>query len=125
MKSTLLITCNNSVEAALIKGNLANEGIECMATNERYTSLYPNMSGLGSGIRILVDEADVERAMQVIQGDDWKIHCPKCKSADVLFEKTGTLRFIKNIIKAFVTITPFENMKAKYSCNECGNKFEI
>ncbi len=71
MKTVILTSCNNATEAHLIQGNLANEGIESMISNENYTSLYPNMNGaMGSGIQILVNEADAERALAVIQGND-------------------------------------------------------
>ena len=67
MKTVILTSCNNSFEAKIIQGNLANEGIESMISNENYTSLYPNMNGsMGSGIQVFVDEADVEKSMHVI-----------------------------------------------------------
>lgn len=54
MKTVILTSCNNSVEAEFIRGNLANEGIESFVSNENYTSLFPNMNGaMGSGIQIL------------------------------------------------------------------------
>ena len=68
MKTVILTTCDNSTEAHLIRGNLASEGIESFLSNENYTSLYPNMSGLiGSGIDIMVAEEDLEHALQIIQ----------------------------------------------------------
>ena len=48
MKTVILTSCNNSFEAKIIQGNLANEGIESMISNENYTSLYPNMNVLGN-----------------------------------------------------------------------------
>ncbi|MFV0392382.1 MAG: DUF2007 domain-containing protein [Paludibacteraceae bacterium] len=67
MKTIILKSCNNSFEAKLIQGNLANEGIECIISNEHYTSLYPNMNGaMGNGIQLLVKEEDAERALKII-----------------------------------------------------------
>lgn len=67
MKTVILTSCNNSVEAKLIQGNLANEGIESFTSNENFTSLYPNMNGaMGSGIQIFVFEKDAEQALEII-----------------------------------------------------------
>ena len=68
MKTICVTTCDNVIEAYAIKDKLYNEGIECMLTNENFTSLMPFMNNmLGSGIQILVFESDYEKALQIIQ----------------------------------------------------------
>lgn len=128
MKTVILTSCNNSVEAKLIQGNLANEGIDSFLSNENYTSLYPNMNGaMGSGIQVFVKEEDAERALKVINANDRSVHCTSCNSADV------NQIVSKNILKTaavliwsfFVSGSSFGNVKAKYHCNECGSDFEI
>ena len=47
MKTVILTSCNNSVEATLIQGNLANEGIESFLSNENYTALSEYERGNG------------------------------------------------------------------------------
>lgn len=62
-----LTTCNNVIEANMIKNLLENEDIQCFLTNENFSTLLPiNNSLLGSGIRIMINEEDFEKAKQVI-----------------------------------------------------------
>lgn len=127
MKTVIITSCNNSVEAKLVQGNLANEGIESMISNENYTSLYPNMNGaMGSGIQILVDENDTERALKVIQGNDRTVHCPSCNSADVnQLIKKNMLKVVGIMILSLFSSSAFGNVEQKYHCNECGAEFEM
>ncbi len=128
MKTVILTSCNNSVEAKLIQGNLANEGINSFTSNENFSSLYPNMNGaMGSGIQIFVNEADAERALKVINANDRTVHCTTCQSEDV------NQIVSKNILKSvailiwsfFVSGSAFGNVKQKYHCNNCGADFEM
>lgn len=127
MKTVILTSCNNSTEAELIRGNLANEGIASFVSNENYTSLYPNMNGaMGSGIQIFVNEADAERAMKVINGNDRSVYCTSCNSADVnQIVSKNLLKSATILIWSFFTSSPFGNVKAKYHCNTCGADFEM
>ncbi|HHT23678.1 MAG TPA: DUF2007 domain-containing protein [Bacteroidales bacterium] len=127
MKTVILTSCNNSVEAKLIQGNLANEGIDSIISNENYTSLYPNMNGaMGSGIQILVNEADAERALKVINANDRSVHCTSCNSADVTQQpKKNMLKVVGIMIISLFSSSAFGNVKQKYHCNNCGADFEI
>lgn len=127
MKTAILTSCDNVITANLIKGNLANEGIECFFTNENYTSLYPNMNGaMGSGIQVLVDEADIERALKVINANDRSVHCPTCNSSNVTQQvKKNMLKVVGIMILSLFSSSAFGNVKQKYHCNECGVDFEI
>ena len=127
MKTVILTSCNNSVEARLLQGNLANEGIESILSNENYTSLYPNMNGaMGSGIQILVDEADAERALKVINANDRSVHCISCNSSDVTQQvKKNMLKVVGIMILSLFSSSAFGNVKQKYHCNACGNDFEM
>ena len=63
MATIRLTTCDNAVEANMIKNLLTNEGITCFLTNENFTSLMPNYTGMmGAGIQIMIDEKDAEKA---------------------------------------------------------------
>ena len=67
MKFIKLATADNSYEANFIKDDLADEGIECMLTNENFTALMPlSNSMFGSGIQILVDRVDYDRAKEIL-----------------------------------------------------------
>ena len=127
MKTVNLISCNNSVEANLIQGNLANEGIESFLANENYTSLYPNMNGaMGSGIQILVNEDDADRALKIISSNDRSVHCPKCDSTEVIQQvRKNMFKVVGVMILSLFSSSAFGNIQAKYHCDHCGNNFEI
>ncbi|MHB9055968.1 MAG: putative signal transducing protein [Paludibacteraceae bacterium] len=127
MKTIILTSCDNVVTANLIKGNLANEGIECFFTNENYTSLYPNMNGaMGSGIQIFVNEDDVEHALKVINSNNRSVYCSKCNSENVTQQvQKNMLKVVGIMILSLFSSSAFGNIKSKYHCNKCGNDFEI
>lgn len=127
MKTTILTTCNNNIEASMVQSLLEIEGIQSILTNESYTSLYPGMNGtLGSGIDILVSDEDFERASQLINTIDRTVHCPKCNSKEVhqIMSKNWLGR-IGVMLLGIVTLTPVGTMQSKYQCNNCGKKFVI
>lgn len=62
MKTRLLKNCSNIVEAEMIKGMLAEEGIECVLGNETMSG-YPPMSG----VDIFVNEIDYYKASAMIK----------------------------------------------------------
>lgn len=128
MKTVILTSCSNSVEAKLIQGNLANEGIDSIISNENFTSLYPNMNGaMGSGIQIFVNEEDAERALKLINANDRSVHCTSCDSTDVdQIVRKNMLKSVAILIWSFfVSGSAFGNVKQKYHCNNCGVDFEI
>lgn len=63
-----LTVCGNQLEAYTLKNLLENEGIEAYLTNENFTNLMPGYIGmLGSGIHVMVQEEDMEKALKVLQ----------------------------------------------------------
>lgn len=127
MKTVILTSCNNAVEASLIQGNLANEGIQSFISNENYTSLYPNMNGaMGSGIQIFVNEEDAERALIVINKSDQSIHCLNCHSKNVKLKgEKNILKVVGIMIMSLFSSKASGNSKSKYHCNDCRSDFEV
>ena len=127
MKTKRLTTCNNSQEAALIKGNLENHGIKCMITNENTTTLIPYFNGMmGAGIQVLVLEEDYEQAVTLINPDAAsKIICPHCGSTDIKYG-LGRYKHIKlfAIIMSLLATIPFGNIKLTYNCRNCRRDFK-
>ncbi len=67
MKTTTLKTCQTPFEANLIKAKLEAAGIPSFLTNENYSTLYPVMANLlGSGVRVLVNDEDLENALELL-----------------------------------------------------------
>lgn len=123
-----LITCNNSVEANMLKSLLENEGIECFLTNENFTTLMPGYNGmLGSGIQVMIDERDNEKALEILsqQGTEELIKCPNCSSEKVVFG-LGEKKFKKIIVVILSTLffIPFNNIRNTYYCKNCKTEFQ-
>jgi len=125
MKTITLITCDTPVKANLIQGRLLNEGIECFLTNQHFTNLMPHLNNMmGSGVQVIVDENDLERARKIIADeltpDNQNIKCPYCGSEHVTLglgnHKKG--KFIQILLSIFFFI-PLGNLKPKYYCQDC------
>lgn len=129
MSITRLTTCDNIVEASMIKHRLENEGIECYLTNTNFTNLLPGYYGImGAGIQVMIEENDQEKATQLlgIEADPGLIHCPNCNSEDIRYG-LGTNRFKKAffaLLSAIFTI-PMSNIRNSCYCNNCKQYFEI
>jgi len=122
-----LITCNNSVEANMLKSLLENEGIECFLTNENFTTLMPGYNGmLGSGIQIMIDETNSDRAIELISKQNTeKIECPTCGSEDIVFGLGGNkFRKIVVVILSSLFAIPFNNIRNTYYCKNCKTEFK-
>jgi len=128
MKYLNLYTVDNSYEANFIRDDLADEGIECMLTNENFTTLMPHMSGmLGSGIQILVDKDDYDRAKQILnKRNSTDIHvCPNCSSPNIKYG-LGTKHPFKKLLAliiALVIASPVRHIRQTYYCRDCKTEF--
>jgi hypothetical protein len=124
-----LTTCNNSFEAHLIKDKLQMEDIECFLTNENFSSLLPNFNGvLDSGVHVMIDEKDLDKAVKIIQQDSSpnEIKCPSCNSSQITYSlgKNVFSKLLVVLLSLFAW-TPFSNIKRTYYCNECKTEFKI
>ncbi len=107
-----LITCNTIQEAYIIKGHLNNENIECLLTNQNFTSLLPIYNNmLGAGIQILVKENDYEIAKGLVidktQPENIEKKCPNCGSQNLSLG-LGKNKFLKilNVVLALLASIP-------------------
>lgn len=130
MKTARLITCENLVEAYLIKGKLANEGIECFLTNQYFTNLMPLYNNmLGSGIRIFVLDYDLEKAKELVSDKinpkNEEMKCPHCGSTDIKLGigKNKGIKII-NMILAVLSALPLGNLKPMFYCKSCGEEIK-
>lgn len=125
MKTIRLLTSDSLAEAYIIKGRLLNEGIYCFLTNENFTNLMPLYNNImGSGIQIIINEKDSERAKDIIQykikPNNVELICPNCNSKNIgLGLGKHKLFKILNIILALFSFFPMGNLKSKFYCKEC------
>lgn len=128
MRFVTVRTVDNSYQAHFIKNMLEDEGIDCIVTNENFTTLMPYLNGiLGSGIQILVDKNDVEKAIQVIESKVSKNVqvCPFCNSKNIRYG-LGTKHKLKKIIAIIISLvvgSTFRHIQQTYFCSECKLEF--
>lgn len=123
-----LYTADNFYEADFIKKDLAGQGIVCMLTNVNFSSLMPHMNGmLGSGIQILVDKEDYDRAIAILdRRNNVEVRvCPYCNSNNISYG-LGTKHRFKKLIAlgiALVIASPVQHIKQTYYCRDCKSEF--
>ncbi len=127
MKIIRLITCKSTFEAHILKNKLDNEGIPCFLTNENFSSLMPHYDGMmGSGIQVMIEEQDHERASKSISSHTDKIvqNCPNCASENISFG-LGPNKYPKIlfVILSLVFFMPMTNIKNTYFCRDCKTEF--
>jgi Zn finger protein HypA/HybF involved in hydrogenase expression len=130
MATIVLKTCNNAVEATLIKGKLENNGITCFLTNENFSNLMPHYNGMmGGGVQIIINDLDFENAQKLIEEQliSNEMVCPNCNSDNVSFG-LGSSGKIKKIVTIFLSLfvwIPFGNIRNTFYCKDCKTEFRI
>ena len=124
-----LTTCNNIIEANMIKHTLENEEIECFLTNNNFTTLMPGYNGmLGAGIQIMIEEKDLEKATKILNLEENTriVRCPNCNSEDISYGlgENKLRKIFFAILSAFIT-TPMGNIRNTYYCKNCKHDFKI
>lgn len=131
MKTIRLITCNDAMQAHILQGALANEGIESALHNENFSSLYPGCINNISGVDIFVDEDNYQKAIEVLkENGSWPedlVLCPHCHSTDIklILKKGYRMRAIGAALLSALSTTPPGNNHWEYRCNQCKNRFDI
>jgi hypothetical protein len=124
-----LITCNNSIEATLIKGLLENNGIRCFVTNEHFSNLMPFYNGLmGAGVQVLIEDIDLKKSQELLVSlsKDDRIVCPDCNSSDIQFGLgKNKIKKIILVLISLISWIPFGNIKKTYYCRNCGTEFKL
>ncbi len=126
MKSVRLMTCDSEIQANLIKGRLENEGIRSFLTNENFSTLMPNFNRImGSGVQVMIDEADVERATEILELNKiTELICPDCGSNNIktVLGRSAFTKILVVILSIFST-TPINNIRVTHQCRDCKREF--
>jgi hypothetical protein len=102
----VVATFSTALEAHIACARIKGEGVDCMAADEHSTAMF---GGMLSGVKVLVADADVNKAKKVLDapeeppaahaaeaGDDepdltWskagRLRCPECGSTNVWYSK--------------------------------------
>src|SRR5687767_8025040 len=112
-------TFDNSIDAHLLKSKFESEGIVCYLFDENTVSVNPLYNITVGGIKLKINEADLEKAQQIyaeIQASPYTddngnaIHCPNCDSVDLFTEysvRKGVKGFLSSLSAFLITMIPF------------------
>jgi len=126
----LLLICQEAFEANIYKTKLESESIECFLTNENSATLLPHHFLMGdAGVKIFINEVDLDRAKQVLEFDKNKgktaIVCPSCNSKNVKFSLgKNKLRKIFLIFISLFAVSPLSKNYGEYKCKDCKTRFK-
>ena len=59
-------------QAELIKGMLDTNGIPCAIMDETISAITSSYAGFGKGVLVVVNEADKEKALEIIENNSQK-----------------------------------------------------
>jgi len=121
---------SNYIEANIVLGRLQEEGIECWLKDENTSTIMPIWNQATGGIRLMVAESDVERALQLLnQFREEKremLSCPFCNSSNI--ELVSTPRKAVNWLSAIATFFLGDYAMAvekQYHCFNCKKEFKV
>ena len=125
MKTIKLITCNDAVQAHIIQGALANEGIDSLLHNENMSTLLRGYVRDISGVDVLVADCDYEAAVRLLQQNQMipeeQKFCPFCGSDQIRFvlKKEHRMKAISAAIASMLAgVTPGDN-HSEYIFSNC------
>jgi Putative prokaryotic signal transducing protein len=118
-------------EALLAKGSLESAGIDCNLADDNMVRLDWFYSNAIGGIKLLVDQDDLEAAEQLLTqpipehfevseiGDFEQPRCPKCGSLDVNFRELDPAAYLSLAAKVPI---PFH--RQAWHCRSCNAEWE-
>ena len=129
MQTVVLKTFDNYFSANIILTRLQDAGINCYLKDEYTVTIDPIISNAIGGIKLTVDTADVEDAMQLLN----RFHeeymraatCPKCNKNGMIEVQVQSS---KNIITSILTrIISSYAIAAEYAyeCRHCGYNTKV
>lgn len=124
MNFTQIASYDNFMLANMTLGLLQENDINCHLKDENIVTIDPLLNPAVGGIKLLVDEADVERAKELIkqaESDYLKdIACPYCKSHSlVVEEKTNQPDSFWGKLKNQIAYGQTSTYSKKYRCQNC------
>lgn len=120
---TVLATFPYSTEAQIIKSKLESEDISVILLDEKTVDSDPLISQAIGGVKLLVSNNDLEKALQIynnirayeVDANGLSLDCPSCQSSHILIAPLER----KNL---FYMLFPFFE-KTKHICNDCKTIF--
>jgi len=114
-------------EAHIARGLLHHNGITAFLFDINMANMYWTYLTAISGIRLMVDEADVDKAANILARKDEAIfetgvdNCPSCKAGNVFRHPSWIAAFLAllTVNQILLTLTP------RRTCRQCGHTWKI
>jgi len=122
---------DNYISAHLVLGRLQMENISCWLKDENTVTVDPILTNAVGGIKLLVAEPQLERALNLIRQNretyQLRNACPKCGSLNI--EVVSTPRSIRNWLGTIANIllnvgAPLPIKKVNH-CFDCNHEYDI
>lgn len=112
-------------EADIIVMKLQEAGVESFIADQTLTTINPLYSGAIGGIRIQIDENDLETAQAILfeaePVDKGIFQCPKCSSDNIEYENVSKR---SAFLSLFLINMPITWKKRKCTCQACGHRWK-
>jgi hypothetical protein len=119
---------DNYIPANMILSRLEQEGIRAYLQDEHTVTIDPIISNAIGGIKLMVLNDQLERALALIAGFEAEYlkagACPRCQSTNVRFliEPETSRNWLRSMIDKFSGIYG-TGSRGIYHCYDCGNEF--
>lgn len=134
-KIITLMTFDNSPQAHLFRGILAENNIDSYISDEFIVTLNPLYSNLMGGIKLQVNSLDFEKAQKLLfelnsnpltNELEEIIKCPSCNSTNVEsnYKSATSLKSILAMIVSFLSLTYPLHLDHMYYCKDCKHGFK-
>ena len=113
-------------EALVVKSLLESAGLLCFLQDENMVRLDWAYSNALGGMRLQVPDDQVAAAEELLRqtgeevGTDDEPRCPKCRSFDVKFSRTG---HGAALVSLFLFSVPLPRGKKVWQCEQCGTQW--
>ncbi|MDD4820391.1 MAG: DUF2007 domain-containing protein [Flavobacteriales bacterium] len=115
-----LTTCQNALQANIIKGHLEDQGIPCEVVNQDSQLLALNVLMDPYSIRILVDEKDINVAQEILKKTYPDTYpCPVCASEKTYIVDDLAGKSLSYLLFSYI----FKKRKTHHKCTKCGADF--
>lgn len=126
---------DNGINAHILKNALESEDIACFIYDENIVTLNPLLDFAVGGVKVKINEEDVEKARKIIHELDEKpytdeqnhaIQCPNCGSKHLIanFKSNKSPQGIfASIVSLLLMVYPIY-YKSVYKCRDCDTEFK-
>ena len=127
-KIIVLTSYATLMEANLAKTKLDAYGVPCFLTDENFIGVYPLYNNVFPGVRLHIFEKDTAKANEIL-GESVEIIqdkpeplCPRCDSANIIFNDANKAWFSQLFVEIFVA--PFFHPAQAAKCRNCGHEWD-